>query len=145
MRTFVVCFALFAAAIACSDTTSGSFGDLTALQQHETQWNHRDFHSYTFNLRERHFGDTFYLRVTVLADTIASFIDDSAGVTSFGTIDPPTVDELFATARADLLSKGLDVQLEYDSQLGYPTRVYAYNRGPAGPFEATVSNLHRLQ
>ena len=145
MRTFVVGFVLAAAAIACSDATSGSFGDLTALQQHETQWNHRDFHSYTFNLREQHFGDMYYLRVTVLADTIASFIDDSAGVTSFGTIAPPTVDELFATARSDLLAKGLEVQVEYDSRLGYPTRVYANNNSPAGAFEATVSNLQPLR
>ena len=145
MRTFLVCFALAAGAIGCSDGTSGSFFDVTALQQHETQWNHRDFHSYTFNLREQHFGDMYYLRVTVLADTVASFIDDSAGVTSFGTIDPPTIDELFATALSDLRAKGLEVQVEYDSQLGYPTRVYAYNYGPAGAFEATVSNLRPLQ
>ncbi len=145
MRTFVVRFALAAAVLACSDATSGSFGDLTALHQHEAQWNHRDFHSYTFNLREQHFGDVFYLRVTVLADTVASFINDSAGVTSIGTIAPPTVDELFAIARSDLDSKGLDVRVEYDSQLGYPTLVYAYNHGPAGAFEATVSNLHPVQ
>lgn len=145
MKTFVVSFALAAAVLSCSDATSGSFGDLVALQQHEIQWHHRDFHSYTFNLRQKHFGDTFYLRVTVLADTVASFIDDSAGVTSLGTIAPPTVDELFAIARTDLDAKGLDVHVEYDSQLGYPTLVYAYNHGPAGAFEATVSNLQPVQ
>lgn len=37
MRTFVVRFALAAAVLAYSDATSGSFGDLGALHQHETQ------------------------------------------------------------------------------------------------------------
>ncbi len=50
-----------------------------------------------------------------------------------------------SVAWSDLHARGLDVHVDYDSQLGYPTLVYAYNNGPAGAFVATVSNLQPVQ
>ena len=48
MRTFVVCLAVVASLVACSEPTGNGSATELSLVQHEIQWSHRDFHSYSF-------------------------------------------------------------------------------------------------
>ena len=48
-------------------------------------------------------------------------------------------------ARAVLGQKQSAVEFMFDSQYGYPSRIYAINNNPGGPLSARASNLKPIQ
>lgn len=144
MRTFVVCLALVMSLGACSDTTGGGSATLVSLVQHETQWSHRDFHSYSFDFVDQQFGRTYSARVTVVNDVVTTAVDPSTGLASSAPVAWPTIDELFRTAHGAFGGKGLHVTLKFNDQVGYVRELDISSANPGGPYSAVVSNLHPL-
>jgi Family of unknown function (DUF6174) len=147
MRAFVVCLVACAVLSACdgSSSTGSSNVSLMDLAQREAQWSQRGFHSYTYDYLNAGPLGAANVHVTVQADTVASLIDATTGMAPEFAVSVPTIDGLFTIAHSVLGQKGMTVQLEFDSQFGYPTLVSASNDNPGGPFVAHVSNLHPVQ
>ena len=146
MRSLVVCLAACVALSACDGSTStGSNVNLLELAQREAQWSQEGIHSYNYDYLNAGPLGAANVHVTVQADTIASLIDATTGMAPEFTVSVPTVDGLFSIAHSVLGQKGMRVQLEFDSHLGYPTLVSASDKNPGGPFVAHVANLHPAQ
>jgi hypothetical protein len=144
MRSIVVCLAVAAAAAGCGSDTVFGIGEQGSLARHEQQWKSQSLHAYEFDLVQDKLGQTSNVRVTVMADTIYSVVDKDTGLPPAFYAGYPTVDDLFASARAALSAKSVTVTLEYDEHLGYPTRFSAVSNAndPGGrPYSAQVSNL----
>jgi len=146
MRSFVVWLAACVALSACDGSTStgSSNVSLVDLAQHEAQWSRQAIHSYTYDYLNAGPLGAANVHVTVQADTIASLIDATTGMAPEFAVSVPTIDGLFTIAHSVLGQQGMTVQLEFDSQFGYPTLVSASDNNPGGPFVAHVSNLHPL-
>lgn len=146
MRSFIVCCAAMLSLVACESSTGLSLTEQHALAQHQTQWDHRTFHSYTFVYAEQSLGFRPTVRITVHNDAVVSAIDISTGEPADAAYVWPTIDGLFAIARADMNASGVAVSIHYDPQLGYPTDLSAESHpaNPGGGFFATVSNLQAL-
>ncbi|MDQ2930175.1 MAG: DUF6174 domain-containing protein [Gemmatimonadota bacterium] len=142
MRSFVVGLALLGFLAACDSTTTNSNSGQLQLAQHQAQWEHRSFHSYTYDYHNSAAIGNANVHVTVTADTVSSLIDVSTGMPPEIPVNVPTIDGLFLYAHSLLGEKGATVTLEFDSQLGYPTRVSAFDNNPGGGYDARVSNLH---
>lgn len=142
MRSFVVGLAVLGSLAACDSTTANSNASQLQLAQHQAQWEHRSFHSYTYDYHNSAPLGNANVHVTVTADTVSSVLDVVTGMSPQNGLIVPTIDGLFARAHAILGEKGATVTLEFDPQLGYPTRVSAFNNNPGGGYDATVSNLH---
>jgi len=145
MRSFVVCLAACVALSACDGTAATSNVSVLDLSRHQAQWSRQGIHSYTYDYLNAGPLDRANVHVTVQADTVVSLIDATTGMAPEFAVSVPTIDGLFAFAHTVLGEKGETVNLEFDSQLGYPTLVSASNNNPGGPFVAHVSNLHPLQ
>ncbi|MEO7039888.1 MAG: DUF6174 domain-containing protein [Gemmatimonadaceae bacterium] len=141
MRSFVVGLAVLGSLAACDSTTANSNSSQLQLAQHQAQWEHRSFHSYTYDYLNRALLGNANVHVTVTADTVSSVINVDTGVPPEIPVSVPTIDGLFLYAHTVLGEKGATVILEFDSQLGYPTRVSAFSNNPGGGYDATVSNL----
>jgi hypothetical protein len=133
---------------ACSDSTGGNWVRLSEVAQHESEWQSQDLHSYTFEYHHQFGGSVEAARITVVADTVAAAVDLEADTTL--SLDPgfawPTVAGLFASAREALSSPDVNVTIEYDPVLSYPTRidVSPVLATPAGGSSTTASNLQEL-
>ena len=127
--------------LAACDSTTGSLSNEYALVLHRAQWEHRGFHSYTYDYRNSEPLGAADAHVTVVADVVTGVIDVSTGQPPDRSVSVPTIDSLFVDAQAFLSQTNTTVRLEFDSQLGYPTHVSAFNRNPGGGYNATVSNL----
>ena len=147
MRTFVVCLAVMGSLTACdgSSSTSAVHGNRLPLSMHEAQWAKRGFHDYAFDYTNAGPIGAANVHVTVRADTVASLIDATTGMAPAFPVFAPTIDALFGVADAALSAKHTTVNLEFDSQFGYPTLVSAANSNPGGPFVARVANLQPTQ
>jgi len=143
MRSFVVGMALLGSLAACDSTTANSNTSLTALARHQAQWDHRSFHSYSFDYQRAGIG-TANVHVVVTADVVTSVIDATTGQPPIVAVDAPTIDSLFATART-FYDDDVTLELEFDSQFGYPTRVFATGNNPGGGYEVQVSNLQPIE
>ncbi|MEP7085982.1 MAG: DUF6174 domain-containing protein [Gemmatimonadota bacterium] len=145
MRSFVVGLAVLGSLAACDATSATSNAVALELLQHQTQWANRSFHSYTYDYHNSAPLGNANVHVTVTADTVSSVIDADTGLPPEVTLVIPTIDGLFLYAHSFLSEKGATVNLEFDSVLGYPTHLSAFNNNPGGGYDATVSNLHPTQ
>jgi len=144
MRTFVVCLAVVASLVACSEPTGNGSATELSLVQHEIQWSHRDFHSYSFDVVDQQFGGTYSAHVTVVNDVVTAAVDPLTGIASNAPVSWPTIDALFASARGAVGGKGLEVTLKFNDQLGYVSELDINSSNPGGPYSAVVSNFHAL-
>lgn len=144
MRTFVVCLAVAACLAACSQPTGDGSATEVSLLQHEIQWSNRDFHSYSFDIVDQHFGGTYRAHVSVVNDVVTSAVDPITGVASDAPVAWPTIDALFETAHGAVGKRGLQVTLKFNDQLGYLTELDISSNNPGGPYSAVVSNLQPL-
>ena len=140
MRVGIVGLAILGALAAC-DASTASLSNEYALIQHQTQWEHRDFHSYTYDYLNSEPIGAANAHVTVVADAVTGVIEVTTGLPPDRPLAIPTIDSLFVYAQFLLSQKNTTVHLEFDSQLGYPTHVSAFDRNPGGGYNATVSNL----
>src|SRR5450432_1063877 len=146
MRPFVVCLAVLASLTACDGSSSTSAIGLSLdLSIHKAQWSKRGFHDYTYDYANAGPLSAANVHVTVRADTVASLIDTTTGMAPEFPLSVPTIDALFGIAGAALSAKNTTVNIESDSQFGYPTVVSASNSNPGGGFAARVSNLQPTQ
>jgi len=145
MRASLVSLVVAAAvlAAACATTRTVTAADRAALQQHEAQWAGRSFHSYVFDYSETQLNTNYNVRITVVADTVASVIDLQTGQPPTVPRTWPTIDALFNEADFAVLQGG--VTLEYNDQYGYLTLFSIQNNNPGGQFLVRVSNLQPIQ
>ncbi len=148
MRTRTLASVVAAAMIAaaCDSSTAPPAGDrLAELAQAESKWNGQGLDDYFFDYYSRLGGTIEAARIYVNADSVAAAIDSATGKElSLGPDDAwPTVDSLFARARAALASKDADASVSYDAALGYPARidVSPVVATPAGGSSTRASNL----
>jgi hypothetical protein len=144
MRSFVVCLLASVAMAACDSTTANS-ASLTSLEQSQAVWQHRSFHSYSFDYIRFGVGSAD-AHVVVTNDVVTNVID-AATSAPLAAADAPTIDALFATAHSYAEQKHTRVDFEFDSQLGYPTHLIAYALpvNPGGGYQVSVSNLQPTQ
>lgn len=144
MRSFVVGLAILGSLVACDSTTASNANPLT-LAQREAQWEHRSFHSYTFDYVNNAPLGHANVHVVVTADAVTSVIDATTGEAPEFDVTIPTIDGLFAIARSVVGEKNATVQLEFDSHFGYPTQISAFNNNPGGGYDAHASNLQPIE
>jgi hypothetical protein len=145
MRSFLVCLAMSSALGACDPTRAVSDADKASLQQHETQWGERSFHSYSFDYSEAQFSTSYNVQITVQADTVAEVLDLQTGQPPAIPRTWPTIDALFNEADLIVQEGGFSVSLEYDDQFGYPTLLDVQSNNPGGGLIARSSNLQPIQ
>jgi hypothetical protein len=145
MRSFVVCLLASVALAACESTTANN-ASLTALEKSQAEWQHRSFHSYSFDYLRFGVGAAD-AHVVVTNDVVTSVIDASTGQPPQDAAAIPTIDALFTTAHTLAEQSHTHVDFEFDSQLGYPTHVTAYTlpANPGGGYQVIVSNLQAAQ
>jgi hypothetical protein len=143
----VVAAAVIAAT--CDSSTAPPAGDrLAELAQSESKWKGQGLHDYFFDYHSQFGGAIAAARIYVNADSVAAAMDSVTGKEL--SHDPghawPTVDSLFARARAALASTGVDASVSYDATLGYPTRIdiSPVMATPAGGSSSRASNLKRM-
>lgn len=148
ISTFVSMVTAVVLLASCSDVTGADRARLAELAQHESDWQSRDLHSYTFEYHHRFGGAREAAEITVVADTVAAAVDLEADTAL--SLDPgfawSTVAGLFASARAALSSPDVNVTIEYDPVLSYPTRidVSPVIATPAGGSSTAAANLQAL-
>ena len=143
MRAIFVTLATATVLAACSCDGPVSVAAQVDLTQHEALWHQRDFHSYSFDLAQVRLASTGNFHVTVRADTVAGVLDNQTGLPP---VNPPfvsTIDDLFVDANHAITDDKVNIDLEFNDQIGYPT-VYAVSSklgDPGGPFSARISNF----
>jgi hypothetical protein len=144
MRSFMVCLLASVAVAACDSTTANS-ASLVSLEQRQAQWEHRSFHSYSFDY-ERYGLGLANDHVVVTNDVVTSAVDSTTGE-QVQSASVPTIDSLFATARSFARMKHTSVDVDFDSQFGYPTSVSAYTlpANPGGGYQVRISNFQPAQ
>lgn len=140
MRSFVVGLVVLGTLVAC-DSTTASNANLVTLAQRQAQWEHRAFHSYTFDYANTAPLGRANLHITVKADVVTSVIDATTGMAPEFPEFEPTIDSMFAIAHSVVGAKHATIELEFDSQFGYPTHVSAIDDNPGGGYDAHMSNL----
>lgn len=155
MRPFVICGAVAFSLAACQSSTGldvrkSSIGlDATqqnALTQHESQWDHRDFHSYSYVYDFHSLGWRATVLVTVRDDAVVSAVDVSTGEPEDPSLTFPTIDGIFAIARDGLSADNMIVDVDYDSQYGFPAQLSLQARlpNPGGGYGETISSFQPL-
>lgn len=150
MRVFKFVLVTVAAitVVACDSSTAPGGIRLANLAQQEVRWEGRALHDYLFEYHYQFGGAVEAARIYVASDTVVAALDLATG--SSLTLDPsngwPTVDELFARAKEALSSENVDVTVEYDPDLGYPTRIDVSPKvaTPAGGSSTRASGLEPL-
>jgi hypothetical protein len=146
MRSFVVGLAILGSLAACDSTTASGSTSLLALEQHQAQWEHRSFHSYSFDYQRSGIG--FANAHVIVTNDVVTSVDDSVprGIPVLLS-DYPTIDSLFTTTRSFFGVGHVSVNVDYDAQLGYPKEVSAFSvpANPGGGYQVSVSNLQPIQ
>lgn len=146
--TFVSMMTAILLLASCSDSLEANQLRLEEVEQHESDWRNQNLHSYTFEYHHQFGGAMEAARITVMADTVAAAVDLDADTTL--ALDPGfawrTVAGLFASAREALSSPDVNVTIEYDPTLSYPTRidVSPVIATPAGGSSTTATNLQAI-
>lgn len=101
--------------------------DLIEWQRGKTKWDKLNSSSYTYNFRASCFCIEEWVKevtITVTADTISSvvFTDNQQQPTQIKPYQWYTVDKLFDIAKT-VLDEAYTYELEFDSELGYPTLI----------------------
>jgi hypothetical protein len=150
MRIFAFAYIVTAVVLlaACSDSTGANLVRLGELAQHESHWRNQNLHSYVFEYHHQFAGAMEAAEITVRADTVAAAVDLEADTAL--SLDPgvawPTVAGLFSSAREALSSPDVNVTIEYDPTLSYPTRidVSPVIATPAGGSSTSATNLRAV-
>ena len=134
---------------ACSDSTSPHWVQLAELEQQQSAWQSQNLHDYSFEYHHQFGGAIEAARVLVAADTVegAMDIDADTAISIDQQYEWPTIDDLFARAKSALASENVEVTVEYDPSLGYPTRIDVSPgqvATPAGGSSTTASDLEPL-
>ncbi|HEU4585126.1 MAG TPA: DUF6174 domain-containing protein [Gemmatimonadaceae bacterium] len=149
ISTFVSMVAGVLILAACSDSTGADPMRLAELAQQESEWQDQNIHSYSFEYHHQFAGAIEAAEITVVADTVAAAVDLEAD--TLLSLDPsfawPTVAALFASAREALSSPDVNVTIEYEPTLNYPTRidVSPVIATPAGGSTTSATNLHAVE
>jgi hypothetical protein len=148
MRIRVLASVLAAAMIAAacdSSTAPGSVADLADLEQAESKWESQGLHDYFFDYHYQFGGAIEAAQIYISGDSVAAALDSASGkeLQLDAGFAWPTVDSLFARARAALTSKDVNVSVAYDATLGYPTSidVSPVVSTPAGGSSMRATNL----
>jgi hypothetical protein len=148
IRTLAVVVAALIA-VDCDSSTAPPSGALPVdLAQAESKWKSQEVHDYFFDFHHQFGGAIEAARIYVSSDNVAAAVDSATGKDL--PLDPglawPTVDSLFARARAALESKDVEVSVSYDATLGYPTHIDVSPAAatPAGGSSTSASNLKRM-
>lgn len=143
MRSFVVGLAVLGSLAACDSTTASNANPLV-LAERQAQWNHRSFHSYSFDYVNAEPIGQANVHVIVTADAVTSVIDATTGLPPQLNLNVPTIDGIFDIARGVIDQKHSTVTLEFNSEFGYPSHVSAFDNNPGGGYNARVSNLQPI-
>jgi hypothetical protein len=141
MKSLVVSIVIAASLAACSSDSAFNVGQHAELLKHETQWQHRDFHSYSYDAVTVKFGRTDSLHITVVNDVVTGVTGTSDSVDPVDPSDAPTIDALFHDADSALSQKGVSVALEFNDELGYVSLYETEDNNPGGGYSAKVYNL----
>lgn len=155
MRSFVSVAAIAFSLAACQSSTGldASKSSIAldasqqrALTQHESQWDHRAFHSYSFVYDFQNLGWRGTVLITVRNDVVVSAIDLSSRVLAESDATYPTIDGVFAIARGGVSADNMMVDVDYDSQYGFPAQLSLQARlpNPGGGYRATISSFQPL-
>ena len=146
MRPFVVCAAIVLSLVACRSSTGVDLNQQEELTQHERQWDHRNFHSYSFVYASQILGINPTVRITVRNDVVVSAIDVSTDQAADSRLSWPTIDGVFAVAQDGLSTEGKIVHVDYDLQYGFPAQLSLHARvaNPGGGYQSTISSLQPL-
>lgn len=150
MRIFTFVLVVVAAITAAScDTSTAPPGTRPGeLAQQEAKWEGRNLHDYLFEYHYQLDGTAEAARIYVTSDAVAAVLD--LATDSSLSLDPrydwPTVEGLFARAKKALSSENVDVAVEYDPDIGYPTRIDVSPRAatPAGASSTRTGELKPL-
>ena len=147
--TSVLVLIVAISAAACADSTGPHWVQLAELQQQESAWQSRNLHDYSFEYHHQFGGAVEAARILVVADTVAGARDIEAdtALSIDSQYDWPTVEDLFARAKTALSSEKVEVSVEYDPALSYPTRIDVSSgriATPAGGSSTTASDLEPL-
>lgn len=131
---FVGTLSVLPLALACAAFgPSDSFRERVAEQVrvNEARWKSLGFHDYDFTYGKLCdcLSSTLPVRISVRADTVERVLDATGtgeDVTARTGMDWPTVDSLFARARAMLADHSVTIQLIFDPDYGYPTGTQSY-------------------
>ena len=132
----------------CDSSTGPAFGALAALVKQESKWKSQDLHDYLFHYHHEFAGTVQDARIYVSDDRVVEALDPATGAEL--SLDPgfawPTVDSLFARARAALVSRNVHASVTYDAALGYPMsiEISPVVATPAGGSSSSASDLEPL-
>jgi hypothetical protein len=120
--------ALALAAFACDSSSVLSMVDRQALADARHQWEQRGFANYSFEVRQSCFCDLEvqqWTRIDVVGNQIAAavLVATGAPVPAERWSLYPTIEELFSQIDQRQPDWIQEVKVEYDPQLGFPTRV----------------------
>lgn len=149
IRTFATMVVATMALAACDSSTAPPSGArLLELTRQESKWKSQDLHDYLFDYQHQFAGTAQAARIYVSDDSVVGATNITTG--SALSLDPssawPTVDSLFARARAALAAKDVNVSVNYDASLGYPTSidVSPVMATPAGGSSSRASELRPM-
>jgi hypothetical protein len=148
-RTFATIVVATMAVAACdSSTAPPSEARFPELTRQESKWKSQGLHDYLFDYQHQFAGAAQAARIYVTGDSVVGATDITTG--SALSLDQssawPTVDSLFARARAALASKDVKVSVTYDASLGYPTSIdiSPVMATPAGGSSSRASELQPM-
>jgi hypothetical protein len=132
--------AVLAAAVGCHSSTSPSDALSRELARREAQWRAAGIHEYAFDYDVAAMVNTPPVRIEVRADTVAHVVVRATGqeVPRQGW---PTVDSLFARARALVANDQYHPTIAYDAQRGFPTEIDAISHVPDTGYSIKVSDF----
>jgi hypothetical protein len=148
VSTLVLVVAASITAAACDGSTAPGDMRLARLTQQEARWDGQNLHDYFFEYHYQFAGAIEAARIYIMADTVAGVLE--LATDSSLSLDPqygwPTVEDLFARAKEALSEEHVDVTVEYDEELGYPTRIDVSPKvaTPAGGSSTRASGLEPL-
>lgn len=131
----------------CDSSTGPEFGQLANLVKQESKWKSQDLHDYLFHYHHEFAGTIQDARIYVSGDRVVEALDPTTGADL--SLEPgfawPTVDSLFARARAALVSGKVHASVTY-AALGYPMsiEISPVIATPAGGSSTSASDLEPL-
>jgi hypothetical protein len=127
-------------AVSCS-ATDPTFSNSAQLAIHRSEWQQQNIHSYSFDY-------TVYggypgqapVRIEVRADTVLSVVARSTGAV-LPSASWPTVDGLFSEIAHGIAAGNEQLQVRYDSSLGYPVDIETNPHVGDGGLSINVENF----
>lgn len=137
MRCRPFTWSVLLVAVACSSPLSPREQGDRDLAQHQAKWHAAGVHAYAFDYDVIAMAQRPGVRIEVRGDTVARVVDRATGA-ELPTAGWPTIDSVFAEARAALARTEYHARVMYDGTRGYPTRVEVVSDVPDTGFTLVV-------